>query len=593
MKLKNKIYLLNLSSLVALALIILLAVIYSIDNSYKVRLENSRKQLYSSKKDYLKNLVEMAFDSIKYCDGLPGLNEEGRQNRAKDHVSKLRYDNGSGYFFAYENMGNGKWDWAFHGTKRKFWGQNASLERKDIKGFKFRAALMDTAMGGGGFVSYHYEKPTTKEISEKIVYTKYYKPWKWTVCGGTYTDDIEDELKAIKAELQSNRNKTIVMILAVTAFVMIIVLIIGRIFTGRINRAVETILHTIKKIGAGDLTTKIEVKSKGEMGEIAESLTLLVDQVKKVLYETDIISKRLKSASSKMAQSSNSFVEHAQGQAASVEEMTASVEEVSAGMDQIADGARNQFDVVVQFTSLLDELSGLIEDVNANMNSSREKIDSISEEARIGESSIVSMNQKLGMVMESSEKMKNIVDIINDISDKINLLSLNAAIESARAGEAGKGFAVVADEISKLADQTATSTGDISSLILVNNREIQENLKTAEETVEKIKSIMEGINVINSMMMSIDSLMRRQGDMNTRVTDETAVVKMTSDNIHTTTDEQKIATNEIVKSISNMNDMIQENALEAEELASISKSIEDDAERLHDSLAFFQLDEKV
>ncbi len=589
MKLKNKIYLLNLSSLTALAAIILLLVVFSINRSYQLRFENSRKQLYSSKKDYLKNLVEIAYDSVKYCDELKDLSIEERMNRAKDHVAKLRYDNGSGYFFAYELQKDNSWIWAFHGTNRKFWGTVASLERKDVKGFKFRAALMDTAREGGGFVSYYYEKPTTKEISEKIVYTKYYEPWKWTVCGGTYTDDIEAELKEIQAELKANKNKTMFMVLGVSGGVVLIVLIIGRVMVGRINSSVEKILKIIKQIGSGDLTCEINIRSKDEMGEISKSLCKLVDQVKKVLNEIDVISKGLKTASESMSRSSGSFVEHAQGQAASIEEMTASIEEVSAGMDQIADGAKNQFDVVVQFTTLLDELSALIRDVNENMVSSRGKIESISLEAKNGEESIVSMNQKLGMVMDSSEKMKNIVDIINDISDKINLLSLNAAIESARAGEAGKGFAVVADEISKLADQTATSTGDISSLILVNNREIGENLKTAEDTVSKIKTIMDGINVINEMMSSIDSLMKRQGEMNQRVTSETTIVKNTSDIIHTTTDEQKTATNEIVKSIGNMNDMIQHTASEAEELASLSRKIEADAERLHESLAFFVL----
>ena len=86
----------------------------------------------------------------------------------------------------------------------------------------------------------------------------------------------------------------------------------------------------------------------------------------------------------------------------------------------------------------------------------------------------------------SSREMMGIVDIINDISEKINLLSLNAAIEAARAGDAGRGFAVVADEISKLADQTAISIKEIDRLIKVNNDEITaggDNIDSAIDTI--------------------------------------------------------------------------------------------------------------
>ena len=112
--------------------------------------------------------------------------------------------------------------------------------------------------------------------------------------------------------------------------------------------------------------------------------------------------------------------------------------------------------------------------------------ESISDQARTGSKSLEDMNESITKISASSGEVKNIIGIINDISDKINLLSLNAAIEAARAGEAGRGFAVVADEISKLADQTAQSIKGISDLIRENDSEIKPAARKAWRTSVEI-----------------------------------------------------------------------------------------------------------
>ncbi len=104
---------------------------------------------------------------------------------------------------------------------------------------------------------------------------------------------------------------------------------------------------------------------------------------------------------------------------------------------------------------------------------SKEQSDKINMDARAGQDSLHNMNSSMQKAGESSHEMQNIVGMISDISDQINLFSLNAAIESARAGDAGKGFAVVSDQISKLAEETANSIGEINTLIKENSSEIE------------------------------------------------------------------------------------------------------------------------
>ena len=147
-----------------------------------------------------------------------------------------------------------------------------------------------------------------------------------------------------------------------------------------------------------------------------------------------------------------------------MEEITAT-DEISAGIDNVAAGASDQVERITRLVETIDRLTGIIHDVERKTSEAARVTGSISDMARDGEAGMREMNESMEAIGESSREMTGIVAIINDISDRINLLSLNASIEAARAGDAGRGFAVVADEISKLADQTSRSVKEIDGHI--------------------------------------------------------------------------------------------------------------------------------
>jgi len=189
----------------------------------------------------------------------------------------------------------------------------------------------------------------------------------------------------------------------------------------------------------------------------------------------------------------------------------------------------------------------------------------------------------------SSKEMINIVNIINEISDKINLLSLNAAIEAARAGDAGRGFAVVADEISKLADQTATSLSDIGKLIKSNEDEITTGLKNADLTMKTIGTLLNGVTSISEMIKILNEYMAKQKINNQTVNNEITILKERTEEVQFSLSEQNFAMKEILGSITNISTLNQETASGAEEMAASSESLSDLSATLKSKVEFFKV----
>jgi methyl-accepting chemotaxis protein len=308
------------------------------------------------------------------------------------------------------------------------------------------------------------------------------------------------------------------------------------------------------------------------------------EQLEKLHHSVGESSLRLASSSEELAKTASAFSENSQNQAASAEEITSTIEEVSAGIDNVALGAREQSDRIVGLTSKLSELSENMRAMSEKFESAIKLTGDISETARSGESSLKSMEQSISNVASSSHEMRNILEIINSISDQINLLSLNATIEAARAGEAGRGFAVVADEISKLAEQTASSLKEIENLIKLNNAEIGRGTSSVNSTVTTISDIIQGVASIADMINEVAVLMSTQIAINDSVNSDADNIRVRSDEIRIATDEQKLAVSEIAKSIASVNDITQLNANEAEALLIHVRDVDEMADDLSEKV---------
>ncbi len=287
------------------------------------------------------------------------------------------------------------------------------------------------------------------------------------------------------------------------------------------------------------------------------------------------ISRRVVEAMNRMAVQSDDFSESAHDQASTLGAISDTVNSISSGIDRIADNARSQTDNLDNLLRILDDLSHIIRDIDKAMSESLAATHEISEKAESGEQSLRVMEEGIRNVNASSQEMTNIIAIINDISDKINLLSLNAAIEAARAGDAGRGFAVVADEISKLADETVSSIKSIEGLIGNNEREISRGLSGASKSVEVMKSIIEGIGKVDAKIGSLNDYKQKQIDTNRLVNENALIVRRRSEEIGMATVEQKNAVAEIVGSMSLMSERSKNSTAYAVKMAFDSKNLVD------------------
>ncbi len=314
-----------------------------------------------------------------------------------------------------------------------------------------------------------------------------------------------------------------------------------------------------------------------------------LNNIKNLLASIQDISSNLASSSGNMNVISSSFSDNAQNQAAFAEEITATIEEITAGVDNVASSAEYQYNSINSLIERMNELSQIILDMEIKIAQTLQLTENITTHAKSGENTLKEMNDSMVKISSSSGEMTSIVQIIMDISDQINLLSLNAAIEAARAGDAGRGFAVVADEISKLADRTATSVKEIETLINANEDEMKKGMSSVYTTVDIISQIIDGVTNINDMVNLLSDFMNRQTDANEIVNREADTVKIRSEEIKNASEEQKTATSEVVKSISNINELTQANAEGAQSMSENVSSIAEMSDSLKDRVNSFNL----
>ena len=328
--------------------------------------------------------------------------------------------------------------------------------------------------------------------------------------------------------------------------------------TASITEKVGMINEFMQRISTGDLAGERMVMAvQDDLTAVGKNVFFMRESLADIIREIKKITIQLKVSADGVSMITESFSRDTQGQAATVEEVTATIEEVSAAMDSISRSAASQMNSLGEFVRKMTELTGTIRSEAQKTSTALGLAEDITRQAKSGGESLARMKDNMGQIGERSRQMTSIISIINDISDKINLLSLNASIEAARAGDAGRGFAVVADEVSKLAETTATSVKEIGTLIQSSEQEIGYGIAMVNDVVARIGTIIDGVEMISGMVESISNFMKLQSDANEVIHHEVNEVMSQSHAIDHSIVEQKTAMGEVVRSINGINELTQ------------------------------------
>lgn len=381
--------------------------------------------------------------------------------------------------------------------------------------------------------------------------------------------------------------KSFIVFGGIIVFIILFTIIIAYRLRRSIVSPITQIITEVTAIAENaDLTSRTTVSTADEVGLLAGTFNSFMEKSQNIMKQIAEISQRLAASSEEFTSISLNL---AQTKSDITKEASFAVGKITSLMQRVTVLSGEQLDLFESLRGLIENLYAGIQTVNMQADKTLSLSSAVAANAKQGGESISTMNMSMDKVMKSSNDMISIIGIINDISDRINLLSLNAAIEAARAGDAGKGFAVVAEEISKLADQTASSTKNIDSLIKANSDEITLELKNLDSTTSILNLVIGGVEQMKSEVTAISRVAREQLETAGMVRDNSANIFARAGEIRDITATQKDELESVTVSISHIDEFTVRVTSGAEEIAASAGDVANMAEGLNEKVSLFKL----
>ncbi|MDD2466330.1 MAG: methyl-accepting chemotaxis protein [Desulfobulbus sp.] len=324
-----------------------------------------------------------------------------------------------------------------------------------------------------------------------------------------------------------------------------------------INKAIEGLKDIAQ--GEGDLTMRLAVTSKDEVGELAKWFNLFIDKLQQIIGRISENSRQVHLSISELGGISAAMAQNAEDTSGRANNVATAAEEMSANLNTVAAAMEESTINTNMVASAAEEMSVTINQIAHNA----EQAHSISEKAV---HQAANTTEKMAELGQAAQAIGKVTEAITEISEQTNLLALNATIEAARAGEAGKGFAVVANEIKELAKQTAAATLDIKN-------QIAGVQGTTKSTVEEIKQISKIIDSVNEIVATISTAVGEQSAATEEIANNIAQASQGLGEVNENVNQSSAVAGSITRDIAGVN-------MASNEISASSRQVKSSAETL-------------
>lgn len=490
--------------------IALLSIIYvQLNGLVKTETQVANTLLTEGKKAELKNIIGLAYSTIK------PLYESGKTRKEGVELLKRMEFGADGYIFGYDSdsirVFSGSGSAGIGNSYKDFKDENEVYLINDL----VKAAKRNNLGNGDNFVVYHFPRPNEKIAAPKLSYSIYLEEWDLMIGAGIYIDTIEKSASMFEEQVKDVSLTLITSVFIISTVLIICMILISISIVNSILSPLNSVSESIRTLseGHGDLTKRVPVKDKFETGKLAENLNSLLSSLQDNMTRVFKVAEDLGKETDLLVEQADNVMSVSGNQQAAIELVAAASTEMVSSSNEVLHNAKSAADAANSANS-----HGII---------ALEKVKKSSSEMSELIIEINKANDVVQVVGDDINSISAILQVIESIAEQTNLLALNAAIEAARAGEQGRGFAVVADEVRNLASKTQGSTEEIQQMII----KLQNGSKSAVEAMQysissstsaeasvsesstALKDIAESISVITNMNVQIASASEEQNEV--------------------------------------------------------------------------------